>query len=79
MRRASSSATRLSARELAVLRLLAEGLRTIDIAHQLHLAESTVKLHLGHVYRKLGVGSRTEAVAAATRLGLLMTPVPRAG
>jgi DNA-binding NarL/FixJ family response regulator len=79
MRRASMSATRLSARELAVLRLLADGLRTVDIAHQLHLGESTVKLHLGQVYRKLGVASRTEALAAAMRLGLVMAPVQRAG
>jgi DNA-binding NarL/FixJ family response regulator len=79
MRRASTSATRLSARELAVLRLLADGLRTVDIAHQLHLGESTVKLHLGRVYRKLGVTSRTEAMAAALRLGLLLAPVQQAG
>lgn len=79
MRRASSPTTRLSARELAVLRLLAEGLRTVDIAGQLHLGESTVKLHLGNVYRKLGVSSRTEALAAGMRLGLLIAPVPCAG
>ena len=79
LRRASSSTTRLSARELSVLRLLAEGLRTVDIARQLHLGESTVKLHLGNVYRKLGVASRTEALAAGMRLGLLIAPVPCAG
>lgn len=79
MRRAESSTTRLSARELDVLRLVADGLRTVDIARHLHLAESTVKLHLGQVYRKLGVTSRTEALAAGLRLGLLIAPVPVAG
>lgn len=79
MRRAGSTTTRLSERELEVLRLLAEGLRTVEIARQLYLGESTVKVHLAHIYRKLGVTSRTEALAASLRLGLLMAPVPVAG
>lgn len=78
-RRASASTVRLSGRELEVLRLVGEGLRTVDIARELHLGESTVKLHLSHVYRKLGVESRTEALAAALRLGLVLAPLPRAG
>ncbi len=79
MRRAESTTSRLSGRELEVLRLVADGLRTVEVARRLHLAESTVKLHLGHVYRKLGVTSRTEALAVGLRLGLLMAPVPIAG
>ncbi|WP_243056358.1 response regulator transcription factor [Nocardioides sp. SR21] len=79
MRRAETTTTRLSDRELDVLRLVAEGLRTAEIARTLFLAESTVKLHLGQLYRKLGVTSRTEALAAGLRLGLLMAPVPIAG
>lgn len=79
MRRAESTTTRLSGRELEVLRLVAEGLRTVEIARRLCVAESTVKLHLGQVYRKLGVTSRTEALAAGLRLGLLIAPVPIAG
>jgi DNA-binding NarL/FixJ family response regulator len=79
MRRASEASTRLSTRELEVFRLLAEGLRTVEIARELHLGESTVKLHLSGVYRKLGVTSRTEALAAGLRLGLLLAPVPVAG
>lgn len=79
MRRAESPTARLSGRELDVLRLVGDGLRTAEIARRLSLAESTVKLHLGQVYRKLGVTSRTEAVAAALRLGLLLAPVPIAG
>jgi DNA-binding NarL/FixJ family response regulator len=79
MRRAGSSTTRLTERELDVLRLVAEGLRTVEIARELYLGESTVKLHLGHIYRKLGVASRTEALAAGLRLGLVLAPVPVAG
>ncbi|MEP7740082.1 response regulator transcription factor [Nocardioides sp. 31GB23] len=79
MRRASSSAARLTERELGVLRLLAEGMRTTEIARELHLGESTVKLHLSKVYRKLGVSSRTEALAAGMRLGLLIAPASCAG
>lgn len=79
MRRADSPTTRLSPRELEILQLVAEGLRTVEIARRLYLGESTVKLHLGHVYRKLGVASRTEALAAGLRLGLVLAPVPVAG
>jgi DNA-binding NarL/FixJ family response regulator len=79
MRRASQSTSRLSPRELEVLQQLAEGLRTVEIARKLQLGESSVKLHLGQVYRKLGVTSRTEALAAGLRLGLRMAPVPVAG
>lgn len=61
----------LSARELEVLTLVSEGQSNTDIAARLHLSETTVKSHLAHIYPKLGVASRTAAVAAARRAGLI--------
>jgi DNA-binding NarL/FixJ family response regulator len=61
----------LTARELEVLALLAEGLRNVDVAARLFLSEKTVDHHVSAVLRKLGVRSRGEAAAAARRLGLL--------
>jgi DNA-binding NarL/FixJ family response regulator len=61
----------LSTRELEVLDLVAEGLSNKQIAEQLHLSEATVKTHLAHVNTKLGVESRTAAVAAAVEQGLI--------
>jgi LuxR family maltose regulon positive regulatory protein len=60
-----------STRELDVLRLLAAGRSNSDIAHELVLERSTVKTHLIHLYGKLGVHSRTQAVARARELQLL--------
>lgn len=51
----------LSGRELEVLRLIADGHRNIEVARALWISEQTVKTHLARVYRKLGVGNRTEA------------------
>lgn len=61
----------LSARELEVLGLVAEGHTNTEIAQRLHLSETTVKSHLAHIYPKLGVGSRTAAVAAARDAGII--------
>ena len=61
----------LTKRELAVLRGVAEGLSNKEIARRMAYAEQTVKLDLTRVYRKLGVSSRTEAMAVAYRTGLL--------
>jgi DNA-binding NarL/FixJ family response regulator len=65
----------LSERELAILSALGEGMSNKQIARQLWLAEQTVKFHLTNIYRKLNVNTRTEAVNAAYRRGLLETPV----
>jgi two-component system, NarL family, nitrate/nitrite response regulator NarL len=62
----------LTARELAVLRLLAEGLPNKTIASRLDISEHTVKFHVNAILGKLGVSSRTEAVVRATRLGLIL-------
>jgi DNA-binding NarL/FixJ family response regulator len=61
----------LTMRELTVLRLLVEGKTNKEIGAALNIAESTVKVHLTHLFDKLGVGSRTEAIAAASRRGLV--------
>ncbi len=61
----------LSLRELEVLRLVADGASNDEVAERLVLSRATVKTHLAHIYDKLGVGSRTEAVAVARRQGLL--------
>jgi ATP/maltotriose-dependent transcriptional regulator MalT len=53
----------LSARELEVLGLMAGGLRNKEIAAALVIAESTTKVHVRHVFEKIGVRTRTEAVA----------------
>ena len=58
-------------RELEVLRLLAAGRSNAGMARVLVVEQSTVKTHLVHVYGKLGVHSRTEAVARAHALRLL--------
>jgi DNA-binding NarL/FixJ family response regulator len=61
----------LSARELEVLRLVAEGLPNKQIAARLSISEHTVKFHVNAIMGKLNVQSRTEAVVHATRMGLI--------
>jgi len=64
----------LSPRESEILGLLAEGLANRQISKRLFISEATVKTHLVHVYDKLGVDSRTAAIAAALQNGLLRPP-----
>ncbi|HVO71087.1 MAG TPA: LuxR C-terminal-related transcriptional regulator [Aggregatilineaceae bacterium] len=61
----------LSARELEVLRLIADGLSNQEIAQRLFLSLRTVKYHSGNIYGKLGVKNRTQALRKARELGLL--------
>lgn len=61
----------LTERETQVLHLLAQGLSNKDIARALQVVEDTVKTHVAHILEKLGVQSRTQAVLAAMRLGLV--------
>jgi LuxR family maltose regulon positive regulatory protein len=67
----SSLVEPLSKRELEVLQLIAEGLTNPEIASRLFLALNTVKAHTRNIYGKLGVHSRTQAVARSQELGLL--------
>jgi LuxR family maltose regulon positive regulatory protein len=62
----------LSARELEVLGLIAEGHSNQEIAAKLYLSLNTVKVHSSNIYGKLGVNSRTQAVAKAKTLGILL-------
>jgi DNA-binding NarL/FixJ family response regulator len=62
---------RLTPREMATLKLLADGKANKEIASALDISERTVKTHLGHLFEKLGVTSRTEAVKVASRRGLV--------
>ena len=59
----------LSEREMEVLKLAAKGLSNQDIAEKLCLSIRTVQGHLGHIFNKLQVGSRTEAVVRALKEG----------
>lgn len=65
--------TQLTAREGEVLGMLDRGLRNAEIAAELHVSLATVKSHLAAVYAKLGVSSRTAALAEARARGLLST------
>ena len=62
----------LTNRERQVLGLLADGLGNKQIAARLGISANTVKTHLELLFDKLGVSSRTEAVATAARRGLLL-------
>ena len=76
MPRGAAAATRsneagLTARELEVLALVADGRRNAEIAARLSRSARTVEHHVESILAKLEVGSRAEAVVAARRLGLL--------
>jgi NarL family two-component system response regulator YdfI len=61
----------LTERELEVLKAVARGERSKEIAVQLGISERTVKAHLANIYEKLGVDSRAAAIAVAAQKGLL--------
>ncbi|MGW5382016.1 response regulator [Nocardia sp. NPDC003963] len=71
MNRLRTPGAALTRRETEVLSLVAAGLSNRAIGTDLHLTEGTVKSHLARIYTKLGVDSRTAAVAAATEAGLI--------
>jgi LuxR family transcriptional regulator, maltose regulon positive regulatory protein len=80
-RRRVETATPLSERELAVLRLLPTRLSNREIGRELYVSVNTVRSHVQAIYRKLEVATRDEAVAHARELGLLagvrrQRPVP---
>jgi DNA-binding NarL/FixJ family response regulator len=62
----------LTSRELAVLRLVVQGVRNVEIGQSLSISVKTVETHLTSLYSKLRVQSRAEAIALAQRQGLLL-------
>ena len=64
----------LSRREIEVLRHVARGETSKEIAGALGIGERTVNWHIGRVFLKLGAGSRAEAVALALEMGIVRQP-----
>ena len=69
---AEASVQSLTPREIEVLHMLAEGLGNKTVARRLGISEHTVKFHVGSIFAKLNVSSRTEAVTVGVRQGLVM-------
>jgi DNA-binding NarL/FixJ family response regulator len=61
----------ITAREVEVLRMLAEGLANKDIAARMRISDHTVKFHISSILEKLGASTRTEAVTIGIRRGLI--------
>jgi DNA-binding NarL/FixJ family response regulator len=66
--------SRLTDRELEVLRLIAQGMSNAEIGEALFLSEATVKTHVGRLLRKLGCRDRVQAVVFASRAGFIPRP-----
>jgi DNA-binding NarL/FixJ family response regulator len=62
----------LTPREIDVLRLMAEGVGNKELAWRLGISDHTVKSHIGSIFNKLDVSTRTEAVTAGIRRGLIL-------
>jgi len=69
--RPMSDAAGLTARELMILRMVAEGLTNTEIAAELRIGRETVKTHVGNILAKLGARDRTHAVTVAYRTRLI--------
>jgi two-component system, NarL family, response regulator YdfI len=69
---AADSLEELTAREVEVLRLMAEGFGNKQIAARLGISDHTVKFHISSILAKLNVSSRTEAVTQGIRMGLIV-------
>ena len=67
----SPSTETLSLREIEVLTLVAKGASNKEIAHHLDISEATVKTHLIHIFNKLDVSDRTQAVTVAVQRGIV--------
>ncbi len=67
----TSTAKRLTARELEIVRFVATGLRNAEVGQRLEISESTVKTHLNNIFQKLGVRDRLELAHYAIKTGLV--------
>jgi DNA-binding NarL/FixJ family response regulator len=67
----TSTAKRLTARELEIVRFVAIGLRNAEVGERLEISESTVKTHLNNIFQKLGVRDRLELAHYAIKTGLV--------
>jgi two-component system NarL family response regulator len=72
----SSTAKRLTARELEIVRFVALGLRNAEVAEHLSITESTVKTHLNNIFQKLGARDRVELAHYAIKIGLVAVRGP---
>jgi ATP/maltotriose-dependent transcriptional regulator MalT len=61
----------LTEREIQVLELIARGHQNKEMAHAMKIAEETAKIHVKHIFNKLGVQNRTQAVATAIHSGIM--------
>jgi two-component system response regulator DegU len=64
-------ATSLSAREVEVLQMFADGCSTVEVGQRLYISAKTVKNHLASIYEKLDARDRTQAVLTAVRMGII--------
>jgi DNA-binding NarL/FixJ family response regulator len=71
----TAKAAGLTDREIAILKAVARGLSNQQAGKELWVTEQTVKFHLTNIYRKLGVGNRTEAARYAYQNGLVESPL----
>lgn len=73
-RKAAEAREITTPRERQILELLTQGLSARNIARRLDISERTVTTHIGHIYRKLSVNNRVDAVLEGLRLGLVEAP-----
>lgn len=73
-RKAAQAQELTTPREREILEHLTQGLSARSIARKLDISERTVNTHIGHIYRKLGVNNRVDAVLEGLRLGLVEQP-----
>ncbi len=71
---APAGGVELSDREREVLQLFADGCRPAEVAARLFISPKTVRNHLSHIYAKLGVGDRSQAIVAGLQHGLIDLP-----
>lgn len=71
MRMSGRLMSQLSAREVEVLQLVAQGRSNKEVAAALHVVEGTVKIHVTNILAKLGVSDRTQAILVAVKRGII--------